>query len=640
MKKLLTVFCLMALQIFGTANAATIYFEDYFSDGLDKYILIDGDGLTASSDYDRKFGVLGKRSWFAVDYNGSKLATAISNFEPAGTADDWMISPEIEIGENVTFEWFAAILFWGRGAGPYASDGYEIYVSDNGGTSKEDFTTVIYSTESEDGSVIRSVKLDDFGFANKKVRFALHSNSTQGFGVVFEYVQIATRDKFDLKVSGTNLPVSVAAGSELNLEASVFSYSDSALTSFDMTIQEEGGEPMVKNYKISNWTYSYFVQTISDEPWRASTLGNRKISFNAGNINGVDAPDGVPEDNTQTVMTFVYDRNSGVARKPLCESFTSSASTSCYYYGEKGGLNALFDRNVDEKGLVWLRYPMKWADDNDGDGDPYFNADGEMRQEYYNVQSVPTIYADGDVYKLNVDNLSQVGVDSLFAVPGFYSISDAVYSIDENAKTVSVKAKIAPAVDYVGDDVKVYVAVFEFKTTGNAGSNGETEFHHVVQKMLPDGNGTAVTAVTPGSEQTIEFSGDMSATNVEEMSDLGVAIFVQDNITHQVYQAAYAVKSGASGAEDFSAGSGIIGLYPNPASNAANLKYAVNSPGEVAIELFDAAGNSVYRANLGNLSEGYYTYNFKNLAELSAGQYFVRLDIAGKAYNDVLNIVR
>src|SRR5574344_858776 len=369
MKKLLTAFCFMAMLIYGTANAATTYFADDFSDGLDQYILIDGDGLTASRDYDRKFGVLGTRSWFAVDYNGDMLAAAISNFEPAGTADDWMISPEIQLGENVTFEWFAAILFWGRGTGTYASDGYEIYVSDNGGTSKEDFTTVVYSTKSEDGSELRSVNLDDFGFANKKVRFAIHSNSTQGFGIVFDYVQIFTRDKFDLKVSGTNLPVSVASGSEVYLETNVFSYSDSAVTSFDMTIQEEGGEPMVKRFNVSKWTYSYFIRTTSNEPWRATTLGNRKITFTAGNINGEDATDGVPEDNTQTVTTFVYDRNTGITRNSLCESFTSSASTSCYYYGEKGGLNALFDRNVDEKGLVWLRYPMKWADDNDGDGE-------------------------------------------------------------------------------------------------------------------------------------------------------------------------------------------------------------------------------------------------------------------------------
>lgn len=640
MKKFFTTLCLMVALALGTTNASTTYFADDFSNGLGSYTVIDGDGLTASSIYSQIFGsAIGAQSWFPVQFSSSQIcAVALSNFEPAGTADDWMISPEIAIGENVTLEWYALSFSQAVGAeSAYGYDGYEILVSDNGGTTKEDFTTVVFSTTAENGEAEHKIQMDDFGFANKTVRFAIHSNSTQKLGLVFTYVQMYTPDEYDLQLASTTTPANVELGSQQILGAKVYNYSGAAVSSFDLTIQEEGGEAIVTTFSDLTWAYGEELDLTSADPWLANVLGSRNLTFTVGNINGVNATDATPENNTLVASTFVYDNSNSTTLTPLYEQFTSSTCGPCYSIGETYGMTALTDKNVAEKGLVLVKYQMNWP----GTGDTYFNNDGGMRQNFYEVTGVPAAYGNGSEYEFTNENLSQTGLDKLYDARGFYTISNASYTVDEEAKTVNVKATIAPVADFTGNDVKVHVALFEFKTTGNVGSNGETEFHHVMHKMLPNGNGTAVTALAAGSEQIIELTGDMSATHVEEMSDLGVAIFVQNATTHQIYQAAYAVKgSGETGVKELSDGSGIIGLYPNPANNATNLKYAVGTASNVSIELFDATGSNVYNVNVGNLSEGYYTYNFNNLAQLSNGQYFVRLNIGGNTYNDVLNIVR
>ena len=332
MKKIFTTFCLMVALAFGTANAATTYYADNFSQGLDQYTLIDGDGLAGSSIYSQIFGsAIGAQSWFPVQFSSSQIcAVALSNFEPAGTADDWMISPEIAIGENVTLEWYALSFAQYLGAeGTYGYDGYEILVSDNGGTTKADFTTVVFSTTAEDGEITHQVKLDDFGFANKTVRFAIHSNSTQKLGLVFTYVQMYTPDEYDLQLASTTTPANVELGSQQMLGATVYNYSGAAVSSFDLTIQEDGGDPIVTTFSDLTWAYGEGLNLTSADPWLANVLGSRNLTFTVGNINGVNATDATPENNTLVASTFVYDNSNSTTLTPLYEQFTSSTCGPC-----------------------------------------------------------------------------------------------------------------------------------------------------------------------------------------------------------------------------------------------------------------------------------------------------------------------
>lgn len=94
------------------------------------------------------------------------------------------------------------------------------------------------------------------------------------------------------------------------------------------------------------------------------------------------------------------------------------------------------------------------------------------------------------------------------------------------------------------DNATLHVEIFEGITTENKRTNGETEFHHVMIQLLPDGNRNQALLQT-GVPQKISHNVDMTGTNVEEMDDLFIAIFLQDNVTKDLFQTAYATLSGA-----------------------------------------------------------------------------------------------
>ena len=100
------------------------------------------------------------------------------------------------------------------------------------------------------------------------------------------------------------------------------------------------------------------------------------------------------------------------------------------------------------------------------------------------------------------------------------------------------------------------VAIIENTTFNNVGTNGLTEFHHVMKKMVPDQEGTSLENLTRGEEISLQFSytfqgeyddstgysnpvDHSSAHTVEEFDDLSVIVFIQDNDSWQVLQSAW-----------------------------------------------------------------------------------------------------
>jgi len=88
------------------------------------------------------------------------------------------------------------------------------------------------------------------------------------------------------------------------------------------------------------------------------------------------------------------------------------------------------------------------------------------------------------------------------------------------------------------NDAVLFVSVNEKHTTGNTGNNLETDFYHVMMKMVPDGNGTPV-QISRYGVQHFTFEYDMTSTFVEEMSDLEVVVFIQDKTGKKIYNGNY-----------------------------------------------------------------------------------------------------
>jgi len=246
-------------------------------------------------------------------------------------------------------------------------------------------------------------------------------------------------------------------------------------------------------------------------------------------VNGITGSDDIPGNDTATKILRIPTQT--VDRKPLFEEFTSSTCAPCASFNSSV-FNPFIATNGEQ--LVLVKYQMNWP----GSGDPYYTLDGGQRRTYYGVNAVPMLFTDGKNTATSSTAVNTAFNNSLqnpafVNIAGYYTISGMDVSIDAN---VTAYTDI--------DDATLQVVVFEGVTTGNIASNGETEFHHVMMRCLPDGNGSPA-IMGSGIPMPVSHVVDMTGTNVEEMDDLQVAIFLQDNVTKEIFQAAYATLSGA-----------------------------------------------------------------------------------------------
>lgn len=256
-----------------------------------------------------------------------------------------------------------------------------------------------------------------------------------------------------------------------------------------------------------------------DAMW-VSAFGYHDLKMWINSVNG-----GLDEDqsNDTITKTIAYYANI-LDRKPCFEEFTSSTCGPC------ASFNTSFvpwcQQHEDE--IVLVKYQMNWP----GSGDPYYTAEGGTRRQYYGVSYVPDLFCNGSRINTNVSAV-QAAFDQASQLT---STLDIASSFTVTGNTINLTTNILPFSNY--GTKKVFSILFEKVTTGNVGSNGETEFHHVMMKMFPDANGASV-SLQDRDPVSLTYTYDLTNTNVEQTDDLMVAVIVQDQSTKEILQSEY-----------------------------------------------------------------------------------------------------
>jgi hypothetical protein len=193
--------------------------------------------------------------------------------------------------------------------------------------------------------------------------------------------------------------------------------------------------------------------------------------------------------------------------------------------------------------------------------DPYVSQEAVKRRMYYlpgkSTYDVPFVHADGvnGFHPLKANN-DQGYLQSEFE--NWQSISSElvlqVVSSTEG-QTVSLDIGITPLADYDAGMI-LHAAIFESVTYNNVGTNGQTEFHYVMKKMVPHQYGTPLDELVRGESRVITlqhtFVGDYNPDTsmqkmvkhniehtVEDFNNLYVIVWIQAEMDWQVEQSAW-----------------------------------------------------------------------------------------------------
>jgi hypothetical protein len=233
------------------------------------------------------------------------------------------------------------------------------------------------------------------------------------------------------------------------------------------------------------------------------------------------------------LLGAVFSINAQVQRKVLLEHFTQASCGPCALYnpGMQSIVNAYPDRIVPVKYQVW------WPG-----SDPMYNhntADVQARVAYYPPSfGVPHSQIDGAWWGGHPANWTIATINQRYAITSPFEI-EISHSIPATQDSVYVTMVIRSPQAWTGSAIEHIVVEEEhIHFTSSPGSNGETDFHNVMKKMLPTNAGTALPSTWAAGDSMV-LQAHWAFANVYNVEEIAVAAFIQDPVTKWVHQAEY-----------------------------------------------------------------------------------------------------
>ncbi|KAA3606237.1 MAG: T9SS C-terminal target domain-containing protein [Calditrichaeota bacterium] len=229
-------------------------------------------------------------------------------------------------------------------------------------------------------------------------------------------------------------------------------------------------------------------------------------------------------------------------RVVLVEESTSSTCPPC------ATLNPTIEAAVEQLGqttVLFLAYHVWWPSPGN---DPMFlsnQTEVQDRISYYDVNTAPDLVTDGN--NTPAQPWSQSGLQTTWAQqalnPAPVAI-DANFAVDNGMLSVDGEVSLDAGFS-VSNNVQVRVAVVEkhIGYTSPPGTNGETDFAGVFRTFVGGSAGYSANL----NNGTFTFNGSVSVDPVWNMDEIQVYVWVQDDATKAVHNAALASPNAAPG---------------------------------------------------------------------------------------------
>jgi hypothetical protein len=296
----------------------------------------------------------------------------------------------------------------------------------------------------------------------------------------------------------------------------IFLNGDSSLSSSREVFLNPANQPCLVNDGINNYNRRY----------TKTSSGNITLAYNFKSC------------------PLILPSSLNTARKVLYESFSSSTLPSSLGQNVKGLSDSIKSRYNNNYTLI--HYPMSWP----GTGDPYYTSEVNLRNSYYNINSIPLTIVDG---KFQINSFWVKYTDTtkvIHTTPGFVKMTTK-HAISN--KQITVIDSINPSISLTGSNYKLRTAIVERITINNIKTSGEQAFFYVLKKMLPEQvislNNASVNQVfsrsfsfpgnyrlPTGSSNAISINSEHS---VENFNNLLAVTWIQNDESKEIIQSSW-----------------------------------------------------------------------------------------------------
>lgn len=201
------------------------------------WIMVDGDGLTPNSQVN-----FVTDAWVTRNSGGNTYAISTSWYTPAGTSNDWMITPQITLTAGCFLKWSATV------QDPAFPDGYKVMIS-TATTDTTDFNAnapLLTINAENDFWTQRQVSLA--AYAGQNVYLAFINNSEDKFLLWIDSIEVYQPTGDDAGVVTIKAPNNNGCqlSSAETITATIQNFGVSAISNFNVSYQIDGGTPVTE----------------------------------------------------------------------------------------------------------------------------------------------------------------------------------------------------------------------------------------------------------------------------------------------------------------------------------------------------------------------------------------------------------
>ena len=555
--------------------------------------------------------------YFTISDPGSNILATNDDDCNCNKADEYLITDTLDLSNySVLHVTFKSFYYGATYSG--ATEAAEFLYSTNGGSS---WTSLADITPGADWT---SQWIDvSAACGNSNVQFAFNYQDGGGwlYGLGIDDFAIFAPYNFDMAVESLDMFSTVGLNNApYTIEGTIKNYGGTTISSLALNYSINGGTAVTDNLtglSIAPYgTYSFSHST----NWNPGSTGNYDVDIWASALNG-----GNDQNNgNDTLSTSIEVVTATADRVVLAEEFTSSTCGPCASFNP-GYKQLLDDNDANTSGtqVVSVKYQMNWPSPGN---DPAYNSEALARRQLYGISGVPDVVYSG----ANIAT-SQAAIDAVMGIPSLAELS-AEWS---NTGTYIQCDVEADALADLGSNVSLHMAMIEKEISHNVQTNGETTFYHVFRKFMDGSNGHAMGSMTAGNTYTHYANSTITVNSNPAQgsfdfwvgpNNLDIIVWLQDMSNGEVLQATYAEYT-TSTVDEMENLAKYISIYPNPANEVAGVEIELMDRSEVTVNMVNAMGQTVL-VEVATLDAGVQKLNL-NTAELSAGLYFVNVNVNG-----------